>query len=829
MTPDTGHIAAADRDTTVIAAAPRLVSIIITNYNYARYVGAAIDSALAQTHPHCEVVVVDDGSKDDSRTVLQAYRGRPGVRLIFQENGGQAAAFNTGFAAASGEFILFLDADDLLGPDAVATVLDQWRHGLSRIQFPLQMIDPDGRGLGLHPFSHRMDDGDLHWKIAVSGHIRFIPTSGNMFSRAALAPVFPVPAKEWRLCADSYIIYQSSQMGPVANLEQALGFYRLHDSNNWYREGRDRDQLQQVWRQIFQLWNSAIQALQPYLASGNARQQARYRDQAALYLLRRLITGHISVGGLIAAGELRRLIGRARRRALTAAVPWRQKLLYLACFLMAGAKGWRFAAARWNAHHSLRPVWLHRLVERLKGEDFYEWQSAVAPLSPVPEFAIGRTIQFGRGREGNRHLWYGWEQGDPMQAASSGRIATLIGRVPAGGGDLTLDFALIPVVHPAVEWQGLAVDANGTRIFEGRMFEPQQIRLSVPRAVARRNDVLVLKFTMPDVFVPRLLDDTTPSDFRPQGFALATMEISSSVSTAGETAGMFLPAGRCASAAELHAGGALMRGWHEPDANGIARFHRAEAQLSLTVLDGAALDHIVELEFAVEHDDAVPRATVEVSAAGEFLGIVDVKRDARLRLLVPPGVVSETGVLTLSLVPSGLWQQGEDWPAGWPQAIGPGLRALRLERAPQLAQHPVYRSGLVLNFDSAGAGLPYRDKGWHKPDGQGSVMADTVAELKGVWLDRDRDIFLTAVVHPPVHAPNLPPQQLTLVCNGCTVAIYNIAETAEITAVIPPGVVAEDGLLAIEFRVTRLLRLSDYGREGDNRLAGIGLRLLSLE
>ena len=831
MTPDSGQLGSDCSVTASVetAAGRSTVSIIITNYNYARYVGAAIDSALAQTHPDCEVIVVDDGSKDESRSVLQAYRDRPGVRLIFQANGGQAAAFNTGFAASSGDFILFLDADDLLHPEAVATVLGQWRPGLSRCQFPLQIVDPDGRGLGLHPFSHKMDDGDLHWKIAVSGHMRFIPTSGNVFSRASLAPLIPIPAQEWRLCADSYIIYRTAAAGPVHNIGEILGYYRVHDSNNWYREGRDRDQLQQVWRQIFQLWRSLLESLVPHIAPDQARNARLHGDQAALYLYRRLITGYISVGGLLTPRELRRLLRAARLKALTAALPWRQRLLYLACFCLAGGQGWRFYAARqWNAHHSLRPAWIHRLIEKFKGAGFYEWESAVAPPDPVPEFPLDETIQFGRGRDGNRHLWYGWEQGDPLKATAGGHIATIVGRVPAGGGDLSVELALTPITHPALPWQRLTIDANGTGIYEGRMFEPATIRLSVPRAVARKEGMLALRFTMPDVFVPRLIGDT-PSDFRPQGYYLSTMRISTTVSEAGDAAGMFLPLGRRADAVELHGSGALNWGWHEPDAAGIARLRSAEGQLSLTLLEGQSFDHILEMEFAVEDNGAGPPATVEVSAAGELLGIVDVSRQATLRVLIPPSVVNDFGTLVLRLVPSGLWQQGEDWPEGWPQAAGPGLRSVRLERMPRIAQHPVFRSGLVLNFDSGGTGQSFTDTGWHKPNGEGSLMADSIAVLQGLWLDRTKDVFLTAVVYPGVQHDSLPPQQLTVVCNGCTVAIYSIAEAAEITAVIPPGIVAEDGTLRIEFQVTRLVRPGDYGRDGDNRLTGLGLRLLSLE
>ena len=77
------------------------ISIVVNNYNYARFLGAAFDSALAQNYPHREVVVVDDGSTDGSREVIEAYGTR--VIPICRENGGQGAAFNSGFSASRGE------------------------------------------------------------------------------------------------------------------------------------------------------------------------------------------------------------------------------------------------------------------------------------------------------------------------------------------------------------------------------------------------------------------------------------------------------------------------------------------------------------------------------------------------------------------------------------------------------------------------------------------------------------------------------------------------------------------------------------------------------
>ncbi len=98
------------------------VSIIIPAYNSARYVGAALQSVLDQTCRDYEVIVVDDGSTDDTKTVVLSVGGP--VRYIHQSNQGPSPARNTGISAAAGEFICFLDADDVWTPEKLNTQLD---------------------------------------------------------------------------------------------------------------------------------------------------------------------------------------------------------------------------------------------------------------------------------------------------------------------------------------------------------------------------------------------------------------------------------------------------------------------------------------------------------------------------------------------------------------------------------------------------------------------------------------------------------------------------------------------------------------------------------
>lgn len=97
-----------------------LVSVIIPCYNQAHFMGDAIESVLAQTWPQREIIVVDDGSRDDPAAVVARYAG---VRLLRQSNQGVSAARNHSLRESRGEFLVFLDADDRLTPQALETHL----------------------------------------------------------------------------------------------------------------------------------------------------------------------------------------------------------------------------------------------------------------------------------------------------------------------------------------------------------------------------------------------------------------------------------------------------------------------------------------------------------------------------------------------------------------------------------------------------------------------------------------------------------------------------------------------------------------------------------
>lgn len=218
-----------------MSTAQPLVSILINNYNYGRYLNDAIDSALNQTYPNTEIIVVDDGSTDESRKVISSY-GQQIIPLL-KENGGQASAFNAGFVMTRGEIIIFLDSDDYLFPNAVEQVVAVWKPGIAKVQYRLQRVDAQKNPIGFYPaINLPMDSGDVLPILLTQGRYTTPVTSGNSFSREVLNQIFPVPETEFRICADAYLVSLVPFYGEVISIEQPLAAYRIHGNNLWSSE-----------------------------------------------------------------------------------------------------------------------------------------------------------------------------------------------------------------------------------------------------------------------------------------------------------------------------------------------------------------------------------------------------------------------------------------------------------------------------------------------------------------------------------------------------------------------------------------------------------------
>ncbi|MGE5141266.1 MAG: glycosyltransferase family 2 protein [Rudaea sp.] len=211
-----------------------LVSIIISNYNYGRFLGPAIDSALAQTFQNLEVIVVDDGSSDNSRDIMRGYGER--IIPIFKANGGQPSAFNAGVKASRGDIVMFLDADDMLLPETVQRVVDAFCRDwtLAKVQFRMQVIDAEGRPTAeiKPPRFLPLLSGDLRRHVlAFPDDLTWMATSGNAFNAAVLRRITPVPERRDGHGADWYLALVTPLFGPVLSFDWVGAYYRVHGSN----------------------------------------------------------------------------------------------------------------------------------------------------------------------------------------------------------------------------------------------------------------------------------------------------------------------------------------------------------------------------------------------------------------------------------------------------------------------------------------------------------------------------------------------------------------------------------------------------------------------
>jgi glycosyltransferase involved in cell wall biosynthesis len=221
-----------------MAASP-VVSIIIDNYNYEQFLGEAIDSALRQTYRPTEVIVVDDGSTDGSRTLLERYRDR--VWAVLKPNGGQSSAFNAGFRVSRGDVLCFLDADDRLHPRALERAVPHFRKpAVAKVHWPMWVIDKSGRKTGdLLPVGP-LGQGDLRDSVLNEGpgHYTSSPSSANAYARAFLDRVFPLPEidKQFNVGAadlDDYLSMLAPLFGLVGKVDTPSGYYRIHGRSDY--------------------------------------------------------------------------------------------------------------------------------------------------------------------------------------------------------------------------------------------------------------------------------------------------------------------------------------------------------------------------------------------------------------------------------------------------------------------------------------------------------------------------------------------------------------------------------------------------------------------
>jgi glycosyltransferase involved in cell wall biosynthesis len=210
-----------------------LVTIIINNYNYENFIGQAINSALGQSYKNIEIIIVDDGSNDNSIHIINSYGDK--VKKIFKKNEGQASAFNVGFEASKGDLICFLDADDIFFPEKVFCIVNFFKkyQEAGWVFHELQYTDIDGKYIGT--IEERATDKvlfkDFRLPLKKIERLPYFPaTTGLSFRRELMKKVLPMP-NVFRISADAFLRLASLCESPGVLCPYDLATHRQHGKN----------------------------------------------------------------------------------------------------------------------------------------------------------------------------------------------------------------------------------------------------------------------------------------------------------------------------------------------------------------------------------------------------------------------------------------------------------------------------------------------------------------------------------------------------------------------------------------------------------------------
>ena len=219
------------------------VSVLINNYNYGRFLREAIDSALAQSYSPMEVILVDDGSTDNSRAIAASYDSR--LTPILKPNRGQASASNVGVAASRGEILCVLDSDDYFYPQKVERIVETFSRLDSSqpimVHHSLRTYQPDGTGEERQSFGRTratpLNLAEYARKYRFMYYAAGV-TSGIALNRRMADRLFPLPEKSVRLSADELAVRGASLVGELYCHAEHLGVYRVHGANQRFSSAR---------------------------------------------------------------------------------------------------------------------------------------------------------------------------------------------------------------------------------------------------------------------------------------------------------------------------------------------------------------------------------------------------------------------------------------------------------------------------------------------------------------------------------------------------------------------------------------------------------------
>jgi glycosyltransferase involved in cell wall biosynthesis len=281
-----------------------LASVLMSNYNYGRYVGEAIESVLAQTYSRLELVICEDGSTDQSCDVIGEYQQRDSrVTLIRKANGGQASGYNAAFAASRGEVICFLDSDDVYLPAKLERIVEAFcaNPEAGALGHKLIRVNERRRPIGLAPLLARMPTGwQGDYMLRNAGFLEYMAPGGGLSLRREIARrIFPLPETgPLSHYGDVPLMRLAPLMTNLVAIEEGLAEWRCHSSNFGNSRVVRAEYLQSELTVYHEFWQVQRAHLERHYGLDVARKLAPLDTNLAVlqteYILARLTKTRVS-------------------------------------------------------------------------------------------------------------------------------------------------------------------------------------------------------------------------------------------------------------------------------------------------------------------------------------------------------------------------------------------------------------------------------------------------------------------------------------------------------------------------------------------------------
>lgn len=224
-------------------------SIIINNHNYSDYIVCCVESALNQTYSNTEIIIIDDGSTDHSLEIIQQnFQNNHKVKIISKVNEGQLSCFNEAKKHISGDYVFFLDADDLYKKPYVEEIMNVYisRKNIDFIFCACEKFSKGSKSIIIKPYKKDYDLGQSFFSTFYTKEWLGNVTSTVSISRNLFNKIFPIPfIEDWQTRTDDCLIWGASLFGARKYYyNKALIKYRVHDNNLYYGRSFSKEYLQ---------------------------------------------------------------------------------------------------------------------------------------------------------------------------------------------------------------------------------------------------------------------------------------------------------------------------------------------------------------------------------------------------------------------------------------------------------------------------------------------------------------------------------------------------------------------------------------------------------